>query len=137
MDWFEKLTGFGETSYDDTRAKLRVDGRQLRSLINGKTYGIGELELVSLQTLREVLLRGPTILRPLQRNRLPLGRTAAYPVETQKRYAICPRYRSIPDGRQGSPTCEQQSRSGVRKRALCSHRKPCPCRKSNPNILVV
>src|SRR4029077_13880338 len=53
MDWFEKLTGFCETSYDDTRAKLRVDGRQLRSLINGKTYGIGELELVSLQTLRE------------------------------------------------------------------------------------
>src|SRR6266403_4988800 len=53
MGWFEKLTGIGETSYDDTRAKLRVDGRQLRSLINGKTYGIGELELVSLQTLRE------------------------------------------------------------------------------------
>jgi hypothetical protein len=53
MDWFEKLTGFSETSYEDTRAKLKVDGRQLRSLINGKTYGIGELELVSLQTLRE------------------------------------------------------------------------------------
>ncbi len=52
MDWFEKLTGFCETGYDDTRAKLKVDGRQLQSLVNGKDYGIGELELVSLQTLR-------------------------------------------------------------------------------------
>jgi hypothetical protein len=53
MDWFERLTGFRETSYDDTRAKLKADGRQLRSLVNEKIYGIGELELVSLQTLQE------------------------------------------------------------------------------------
>jgi hypothetical protein len=53
MDWFEKLTGFRETSYDDTRAKLKVDGNRLHSLINGASYAIGELELVSLQTLRE------------------------------------------------------------------------------------
>jgi hypothetical protein len=53
MDWFESLTGFRETTYDDTRAQLKVDGRQLQSLVNGKSYGIGELELVSLQTLRE------------------------------------------------------------------------------------
>ena len=24
MDWFERLTGFRETDYDDTRAKLRI-----------------------------------------------------------------------------------------------------------------
>jgi hypothetical protein len=24
MDWLEKLTGFCETSYDDTRAKLKI-----------------------------------------------------------------------------------------------------------------
>jgi hypothetical protein len=35
MDWFEKLTGFRETDYDDTRGKLRVEDRQLKSLING------------------------------------------------------------------------------------------------------
>jgi hypothetical protein len=52
MDWFEKLTGFCETGYDVTRGKLKVDGRQLQSLVNGKFYGIGELELVPLQTLR-------------------------------------------------------------------------------------
>ena len=53
MDWFETLTGFQETDYDDTRAKLRVEGSRLRSLVNGKDYGIGELELVSLKSLRE------------------------------------------------------------------------------------
>ena len=53
MDWFEKLTGFRESGYDETRAKLKVEGRQLQSLVNGKSYGIGELELVSLQALRE------------------------------------------------------------------------------------
>ena len=53
MDWFERLTGFRETSYDDTRAKLRVVGHRLLSLTNGKSYGIGELELVSLHTLRD------------------------------------------------------------------------------------
>jgi hypothetical protein len=53
MDWFERLTGFRETGYDDTRAKFKVDGKKLQSLVNGKIYGIGELELVSLQTMRE------------------------------------------------------------------------------------
>jgi hypothetical protein len=53
MDWFERLTGFREADYDDTRAKLKVEGTRLQSLINGKSYGIGELELVPLQALRE------------------------------------------------------------------------------------
>jgi hypothetical protein len=45
MDWFEALTGFRETTYADTRAKLRIQGNQLRSLINGRSYCIGEFEL--------------------------------------------------------------------------------------------
>jgi protein-tyrosine phosphatase len=53
MDWFERLVGFHETSYDDTRAKLRVEGTRLQSLINGKSYGIGNLDLVPLSVLRE------------------------------------------------------------------------------------
>jgi hypothetical protein len=53
MDWFERLTGFRETRYDDARAKLKVDHSRLQSLINGESYGIGELELVPLQSLRE------------------------------------------------------------------------------------
>jgi len=52
MDWFERLTGFREAGYDETRARLAVDGDRLRSLVNGKGYGIGQLELVSLADLR-------------------------------------------------------------------------------------
>lgn len=52
MDWFESLTGFREGGYEETRAKLAVDGDRLRSLINGKSYRVGELELVSLAQLR-------------------------------------------------------------------------------------
>jgi hypothetical protein len=53
MSWFERLTGFIEKDYNDTRSKLQVDGSRLRSLVNGQDYGIGHLELVSLRALRD------------------------------------------------------------------------------------
>jgi hypothetical protein len=53
MDWFERLTGFREAGYDETRRQLEIDGRRLRSRVNGRSFGIGTLELVSLKTLRE------------------------------------------------------------------------------------
>jgi hypothetical protein len=53
MDWFERLTGFPEKNYEDTRSKLAVEGSQLRSIVNGQSYGIGELTLPSLQSLRD------------------------------------------------------------------------------------
>jgi hypothetical protein len=59
-DWFTALMGFEERDYDSTKANLDVlDDPQrhgcklLRSRVTGKTWGAGELELVSLQTLRE------------------------------------------------------------------------------------
>jgi hypothetical protein len=53
MDWFEKLTGFREGGYEETRALLEVENRKLRSRVNGECYETGELELTSLQNLRE------------------------------------------------------------------------------------
>ena len=53
MGWFEKLTGFRELSYEETRAKLRVEGYRLHSLANGKSWAIGNLEMASVRTLRE------------------------------------------------------------------------------------
>ena len=53
MDWFERLTGFREMGYDDTRGNLKVEGSRLQSLVNGESYSIGELELVPLQALCE------------------------------------------------------------------------------------
>ena len=41
LSWFERLTGFREGDYDDTRARLSVDGQELLSLENGARYGIG------------------------------------------------------------------------------------------------
>jgi hypothetical protein len=52
MDWFEKLFGFKEQGYEETRRNLAVDGDRLRSNVNGKSYRIGRLELVSLAELR-------------------------------------------------------------------------------------
>jgi hypothetical protein len=52
MDWFEKLTGFRETGYAETRTQLEIHGNRLHSRSNGANYGIGELELASLRDLR-------------------------------------------------------------------------------------
>ena len=53
MDWFEQLTGFRETGYEETRARLEVVDGRLHSRVNGASYVTGELELISLQNLRE------------------------------------------------------------------------------------
>lgn len=53
MDWFEKLTGFQETGYEETRARLHVVDGRLHSRVNGASYVTGEIELISLQNLRE------------------------------------------------------------------------------------
>ena len=66
MDWFESLTGFREKSYDDTRARLTVSDKELKSLVNGKRYCVGELELVSLHLLRERARSGRNALGKLE-----------------------------------------------------------------------
>jgi hypothetical protein len=53
MDWFEALTGFPETDYAATRARLAVEDGRLISRVNGARYATGTLELVSLRALRE------------------------------------------------------------------------------------
>lgn len=51
-DWFERLTGFAEDGYAATQARLRVEGEELVSTVNGKRYGVGELTLPALADLR-------------------------------------------------------------------------------------
>jgi hypothetical protein len=53
VDWFAQLAGFSETSYEETRANLEVEGEFLRSRVNGQRYRIGTLELLSLKELRQ------------------------------------------------------------------------------------
>jgi len=52
MDWFERLTGFKEHGYEETRQRFKVVGSQLHSLANQKSYGIGILETPTLKELR-------------------------------------------------------------------------------------
>ncbi|CCD96579.1 conserved hypothetical protein [Bradyrhizobium sp. ORS 375] len=52
MDWFERLTGFKETDYASTRGRLACEDGRLTSLVNGKSYRTGRLELPTLSELR-------------------------------------------------------------------------------------
>lgn len=52
MDWFERLTGFRELPWEETRARLELEGDRLHSRVNGRSYGIGRLELASVAELR-------------------------------------------------------------------------------------
>ena len=52
ITWFEALTGFEEPAYDEVRRVLSVDGRVLRSPVNGQAWGIGHLDTPSLGELR-------------------------------------------------------------------------------------
>lgn len=54
MDWFDRITGFREIGYEDTRSKLAVQGQYLHSLVNHQRYAIGELKLISLRDMREL-----------------------------------------------------------------------------------
>lgn len=59
MDWFERLTGFRELPWEETRARLEVLGDCLHSRVNGRSYGIGRLEVASVAELRVRALGAP------------------------------------------------------------------------------
>jgi hypothetical protein len=52
QDWFETLFGFSETNAAKVRQSLIVDGPLLRSKVNGRSFEYGQLEVVSLKSLR-------------------------------------------------------------------------------------
>ena len=52
MDWFERLTGFREGGYSEAKARLRLEAGRLVSSVNGRSYQVGEFEVVSLAVLR-------------------------------------------------------------------------------------
>ena len=50
--WFKELTGFEEQSADEVRQLFSIEGASLRSLVNGRSFRYGQLEIPSLQELR-------------------------------------------------------------------------------------
>lgn len=56
--WFKKLTGFTELSPEEVRKDLELDGSTLHSLVNGKSYVCGVLEIPTLQGLKQQVAKG-------------------------------------------------------------------------------
>lgn len=52
-NWFSRLTGFNEEAYATTQAQMEVQGNTLRSKVNGRSFGTGRFEMVSLAELRQ------------------------------------------------------------------------------------
>ena len=52
MDWFEALTGFRESNYAQTQARLSVVDGRLQSDDLRRSYAVGRFELASLADLR-------------------------------------------------------------------------------------
>jgi hypothetical protein len=53
MDWFERITGFKESSYDETRKRLSIVDGRLHSSSSSRSWGVGLLETPSLAELRQ------------------------------------------------------------------------------------
>lgn len=51
--WFEQLTGFREINPEQVRQNLEIDGNVLISLVNGKQYHFGELQIPTLSELKQ------------------------------------------------------------------------------------
>jgi hypothetical protein len=53
VDWFERITGFKESSYDETRERLSIVDGRLHSSSSSRSWGVGALEIPSLAELRQ------------------------------------------------------------------------------------
>ena len=51
--WFKKLTGFDEISPKNVKDNITIDGKNLISKVNNKSFQFGELEIISLENLRK------------------------------------------------------------------------------------
>ena len=54
--WFETLTGFHEESPQQVRENISINGRTLKSRVNGKIFSHGILEIPNLEELRNQIL---------------------------------------------------------------------------------
>lgn len=57
MDWFERLTGFREMGYAETKARLRIIDCRLRREATNESFAVGALTLPSLGELRGAAAR--------------------------------------------------------------------------------
>ena len=65
MTWFEDLTGIRETTPDEVRAQIIVEGPRLTSAANGRTFTWGSFETPTLAELRAAVPKLPARRRPV------------------------------------------------------------------------
>src|SRR5436190_16034358 len=66
MTWFETLTGCSEDSPSRVRESLKIDGDQLVSHRNGRSWTFGKLETPSLAELRQRAKSARVEQRPIR-----------------------------------------------------------------------
>ena len=84
MDWFEKLTGFRETTYEETRAKGRAGGRKPKLTADQRQEAIqmiGSGQKSAADVARLFKVHPPTVSRLLAQS------TVARPGSRQTRAA--------------------------------------------------
>ncbi|WP_211209318.1 hypothetical protein [Psychroflexus tropicus] len=59
--WFEKLMGFKENRVQDVQGQMKMEGQQLKSKVNGRSFQAGALELASLGELRQRVQATPLV----------------------------------------------------------------------------
>jgi protein-tyrosine phosphatase len=64
-DWFQRLTGFAEGRHGQTQVRLKVEGGRL-VCPNGRSYGTGRFEQLSLAQLRERVAAGGALAGSLR-----------------------------------------------------------------------
>ena len=72
MDWFERITGFKESSYDTTRERMSIVGGRLHSSGTSGDRGVGVLKIPSLAEMR-LRTAGPRTAGPRTARLRPAG----------------------------------------------------------------
>lgn len=119
-DWFTRITGFSERSYQDTQALLRVEDEQLISSVNSKRWVVGTLEVRSMAHLparATVTKCHRSTLQPIT------GDVRALHRDTRFAGALFPGRIAVQPARDGRPQRETRTRRDARARdARALHR---------------
>ena len=59
LTWFNQLMGFDEQAPHQVPASIDVNGNRMLSRVNGREFGCGSLEILSLAALRSRIAKSP------------------------------------------------------------------------------
>lgn len=84
LNWFEQLTGFKESSFEETQSLLHFEGDTVFCPSSGKRYELGRFEMASLADLRQrVQNLGPASTQSGVSTQISVVHADAYQLHTQ------------------------------------------------------